>query len=266
MRSLNGIGKARRLRGGKRYLVYRSPHEGTRLRGGVLMPDDRETFYMQRPERGWGTPLTVDLLRMSVSAVERAAPLGTQLVIGDLSRAGGGCLPPHRSHRGGLDVDIGYYFRGGDQHRWMRLATAATLDADRTWLLLEAFVTSGRLQYAFIDYDLQRLLHAAALRSGRTAAELAPIFQYPRPLDQARSAIIRHLKGHADHMHVRFTCPPSGPCVLADGLAAQVQDVHFVRRGGARAEDLHGAARSPTSRPSLVRRWRRSVATAGLLR
>jgi hypothetical protein len=152
--------------------------------------------------------------------VQALWPNRAPLVVGDLSKQGGGCLPPHRSHRDGRDADIGYYVRGGVTPRWLGAVTAQTLDADRTWALLDVFLATGRLRYAFIDYQLQRPLYEAALRAGHTKASLRDVFQYPRPRSHAKAGIIRHLRGHADHIHVRFDCPTTGPCALPASVAA----------------------------------------------
>ncbi len=236
MRRLNGLGKSNRLRRGRRYLVYRSPWEGQRLVSGTLLAPESGVLSMQRPQRGWGTPLTVELIRGAARAVAASDPLATHLVVGDLSKVGGGCLPPHRSHRGGMDADIGYYMIGGDQRGWLVLVSPETLDADRTWHLLAGFLRTGRLQYAFIDYGLQAPLYRAALRAGESEASLRRVFQYPRPRGDAKVGIIRHLKGHADHMHVRFRCPPGRPCALADEMVKAVTDARVARLGGVHRE------------------------------
>lgn len=229
---LNGLpAKTGRLRSGKRYLIYRSPFEGERLRDGALLEAEDGVLAMQRPERGWGKPILVQALRAAARATQAGDPRATSLVVGDLSKQGGGCLPPHRSHRGGLDADIGYYHLGGKQRTWLGLATATDIDADRTWQLLAGLRASGQLRYAFIDYDLQPSLYAAALRAGETAESLGPFFQFPRPKSADKSGVIRHLKGHADHMHVRLTCPESGPCALEESLAAAIEASEIAQRG-----------------------------------
>lgn len=245
VRRLNDLGSAKKLVGGKRYLVYKSPHDGVVLSGGVLLEPVGEQYLLQRPHRAWGKPLLVDTLRIAIAGVQASEPLGTQLVVGDLSKEGGGCLPPHRSHRGGLDADIGYYMRGGRQRQWLGLATPETMDADRTWQLVRAFLATGRLQYAFIDHGLQGPLYEAALRAGETPESLRHVFQYPRPLDQAHETIIRHLGGHADHMHVRFSCLDPEACPLPEDTQPKVAAVRQENRGGVRHEPV---ARNPRAR------------------
>ncbi len=237
LRGWNAIGTASKLKGGKRYLVYKSPHDGVTLKGGVLLEGDDEHFAIQRPARGWGKPLLVDAIRTAVHATQRQNPLGTHLIVGDLSKEGGGCLPPHKSHRGGIDADIGLYMRGAHQRKWLGGATADTLDADRTWQLLRAFLATAKLQYAFIDYSLQQPLYEAGLRAGEPEEHLKAWFQWPRPIENAHETIIRHLAGHDNHMHVRFMCDSDEQCALPDEARTRLEH--------ARIEMLGSVAREP---------------------
>lgn len=247
LRDWNDLGSAGKLKGGKRYLVYKSPHDGVTLQGGVLLEAEPDAFALQRPYRGWGKPLLVETLRLAVHQVLAAAPEGTTLVFGDLSKEGGGCLAPHKSHRGGLDADVGFFYRGAQQRHWLGVATAETLDADRTWLLIKAMLATGRLQMAFLDYGLQPPLYEAALRAGETPQTLEPIFQYPRPIERAHETVIRHLGGHDNHMHVRFVCPSDAECALPEDSRQRLTSVRMEQRGGVMDETVpHRPARRPT--------------------
>jgi len=236
VRNLNDLASGARLKGGKRYLVYKSPHEGVVLREGVLLEPDPEAFLMQRPQRGWGKALAVEAIRGGIEQVQASNPLGPMLIVGDLSKDGGGCLPPHKSHRGGLDADIGYYMRGARQRSWLGMAAPDTMDADRTWQLVRAFLATGKLQYAFIDYGLQQALYEAAQRAGESVEQLSRWFQYPRPIENAHETIIRHLGGHADHMHVRFHCEDSEACPLSDEAKERMAAIRLEQRGSVAAE------------------------------
>lgn len=230
IRRLNDLGAKSKLKAGRRYLIDKSPHDGVVLRGGVQMLDE-PGHWRGRPNRAWGKPLLVESLSLAIRSMDASYPLGTHVVIGDLSKGGGGCLPPHKSHRGGLDVDIGYWFRGGRQAKWLEGARAHTIDADRTWLFLEALIRTGRVQYAFVVHELQAPLYDAALRRGWTESQLRGIFQYPRPESQL-AGVIRHLKGHGDHAHIRMMCPPEGECALEDEARAALAAARDDRLGG----------------------------------
>lgn len=230
IRAWNGLGGAARLRKGKRYIVRKSPLEGQRLVGGALLQAERGLLTLQRPQRGWGRPVTVQAIRSAAQAVQRSWPESNHLIVGDLSQRGGGCLPPHKSHRGGLDADIGYFQRDNKRRDWMTLASPTSIDAKRTWLFLKALLASGRVRYAFIDYGLQVPLYEAARLAGEATETLSRVFQYPRPRSANRAAIFRHLRGHADHMHVRFTCPDSGSCSLPPEAIARMTEMRLEQK------------------------------------
>jgi penicillin-insensitive murein endopeptidase len=66
-------------------------------------------------------------------------------------------------------------------------------------------IKTGLVEQVYIDYRLQRLLYRHAKRLGHSQEELKTWFSYP----YARGGLIWHLKGHADHLHVRFKAPSS---------------------------------------------------------
>ncbi len=100
-------------------------------------------------------------------------------------------------------MDVGYYFADGEPRERLSTATSETIDAARTWALLESMIETGDVEYLFVWYRLQKPLYEQALKSGRTPEELRDIFQWPRS-PWNRVGIIRHLRGHDDHFHVRF--------------------------------------------------------------
>ena len=190
-----------------------------------------EHFAIQRPTRGWGKPLLVETLRAAIHATQNQNPLMSKLVLGDLSKEGGGCLPPHKSHRGGIDADVGYYMRGAHQRKWLGGATAETLDADRTWQLLRAFFSTGKLQFAFIDYHLQQAIYEAGLRAGEPEEHLKSWIQWPRPMENDKETIVRHLGGHDNHMHVRFICDSDEMCALPEDAKLRVEHARIEMLG-----------------------------------
>ena len=245
IRELNDLGaKTKKLKAGKRLLIAKSPHDGVVLAGGEAMPDDDPNYRLRRPFNAYGKPLMVATLRLAASQVQLSSPLLPKLVIGDLSKEGGGCLPPHKSHRGGLDVDIGYYFRGAYESQRLADATGDTLDADRTWQFLRALLATSLIQYAFVHYKLQPALHEAALRAGESEASAAKLLQYPRPAQDKLHTPIRHLDGHDDHMHVRMTCE-GDDCQLSDEARQRMAAVQLETLGGPRDERRRHGALSP---------------------
>ncbi len=244
VRELNDLSeKTKKLKAGKRLLVAKSPWDGVVLTGGVQLPED-PAYQLRRPYNAYGKPLMVDLIVAAARQVQAQYPLQPRLMVGDLSKDGGGCLPPHKSHRGGLDADIGYYMRGAFTAPHLADATADTIDADRSWLFLRALLATGRVQYAFVHYSLQPALYEAALRAGETPQSVAKIIQYPRPQADWLHTPIRHLDGHDDHLHLRLSCGNEACDLPAETKEAIAQ---------LQTEMLGGPAQERAPRASTVR-------------
>lgn len=154
------------------------------------------------PKRAWATPETLAALTRAIDRVYEAFPDSPPLFVGHLSRQSGGWIKPHRSHQSGRDADIGYYYLG--EPKWYVRATSETLDRARTWVLVKALVTSGDVEYVFMDRTVQVLLHDYARTIGEDAEWLDEVFEYP---SRNKRAVIRHTWGHATHLHVRFESP-----------------------------------------------------------
>ncbi|MEL6178843.1 MAG: hypothetical protein AAFS10_07810, partial [Myxococcota bacterium] len=101
------------------------------------------------------------------------------------------------------DVDLAYYTHDGTTSDRFAPVTAKTLDAPRTWALLELLLASGRVRAIFIDHALQAPLYHEAKRQGTSPSRLRQLFQYPNgPYDG--HGTIMHWPGHDDHFHVRI--------------------------------------------------------------
>ena len=175
------------------------PNRGT-LINPVALPDADGIEIMNR-ERHFGTRVTIDSVLAAVAEVRARYPNTPPLRVGDISRAHGGYIRPHRSHQNGLDVDLGYYY--STDARWYTKANAENLDRERTWALVKALIAQGTVEYLFMDRSIQALLREHALASGEPAEWVDGLFQKaPRT-----EAMIRHTWGHLTHLHVRFSDP-----------------------------------------------------------
>jgi len=175
------------------------------LMGAVALPGSGR--LQVRKGRNFGTQEMIDAILAAVDTVHAAHPGAHSLVTGDLSRRQGGKLSPHLSHQSGRDADIGYYLHSHVPPKWFRKATADSLDIPRTWAFVASLLADGKVEYIFMDYRLQRLLYEYARdRAGYSLQRLLRTFAYPRGAG-AHVGIIRHLRGHRDHMHVRFHSP-----------------------------------------------------------
>ncbi len=187
------------------------PQRGT-VAKGTQLPHSPQ-YYRRRPEWAWGAQHVVDHTRRAIASVNRSHPHVHRLAIGDISAPKGGVLPGHGSHQSGRDIDLGLYFRStpaGYPQEFVS-ANVGKLDAKATWALVQALhrasKTSAGPAKIFLDYDVQGMLYKAARKAGISRAKLRPVFQYPDGR-YARDRFVKHEPKHADHLHVRFKCPP----------------------------------------------------------
>jgi len=145
----------------------------------------------------------VELLEEVFAAVEQRYPGGAPIVVGDLSRRRGGRFPPHLSHQKGHDVDIGYPVADHVVRDRFHRVDAKTLDVPRTWELVRAMLLSRHVEFIFLGHRLQRPLWKHARSQGIPESVLEELFQFPRGRSR-RQGVIRHARGHMNHLHVRF--------------------------------------------------------------
>lgn len=185
------------------------------LRRGVAMPRD-PALRVISAARGehFGTAELVTLIVAGAHAVAASAP-GSQLVVGDLSREGGGRIRPHRSHRSGRDVDLGFYVVDS-QGRPLPAGPGFVpmtnqligphrgglfgFDVARNWTLIETLLSHPEVhpQYIFVANPIVAALLAHARRR-HVSAEIL----------QRAEAVVRQPRGspHRSHFHVRIFCP-----------------------------------------------------------
>lgn len=182
------------------------PHDG-RVAGAMPMLDGPGRRITAERWKTWGTRHTVLQLDSVLREWERSYPDAPPVLVGNLSAREGGPLAPHKTHQSGRDVDISYIAKwdGKSTVQWQHM-DRHNLDARRTWQLLKLLVRKADIEVMFIDRNVQRLLLDHAKRHGTLSRR-----ELPRWLEVARGskrdeALIRHVPGHADHIHVRFKC------------------------------------------------------------
>lgn len=165
------------------------------LWGGVRLRSSDHIEPVTEPY-AWATAGTVAAIERAARIVRCRFPGSHKLHVGSLSRRRGGPLFPHRSHQSGLDADVGYFYASGPV--WYASATADNLDVERTWAFIEVLYDGGNVEYLFIDRRVQALLreHAEAV----TPELITPLFDGT----PQKQPLIRHARGHATHLHVRF--------------------------------------------------------------
>jgi len=172
--------------------------------------------FLRDNDRHHATPRFANALVRAAARVDEERPGGT-LVFGDLSKATGGTLLPHFSHRNGRDADLLLYATTLDgvpvpspnfihygpdglafdkkKRRFYRL------DEEREWMLVKALLEDpeAHIQWIFVHRHVKARLIQWARASGESPELIARAFEVmaqPRPPGGL----------HDDHTHVRTTC------------------------------------------------------------
>jgi hypothetical protein len=157
------------------------PYHG-RLIDGVQLPLQSPFWTTwdpaldRAPDRGYrryGSAKLVHLLLAVTQAFHESHPGASRLVIGDLSRLGGGPLDQHASHQNGLDVDVYYPRLDGSE---IAPASVDQVNVPLSQELLDLFL-AAKPEFVFVGPDL-------------------PLHGPP--------GVVEPLVGHDNHMHVRI--------------------------------------------------------------
>jgi LysM repeat protein len=167
----------------------------------------QQGYSIKRSTTTFGRPWAMKLMLRSICELRRRVPDVDNVVVGDWSGTLGGPLGRHKSHQTGRDVDLGYFVNNQKCGNYFIKANKFSLDVEKTWELIRALLDTKRVQFIFMDWNLQKVLYEYAYEKGFPVADLDLIFQYPESR-KSRTGIIRWARGHDDHIHVRFTCPP----------------------------------------------------------
>ena len=176
------------------------PYHG-RLADGIPFPTQFQGYYLRDQERAYATPEAIGTVLDAIDAVRAQYPDTCDLFIGDFSRPGGGGINMHRSHQNGRDADLGMYAKGNRALDTFVPMNEENLDVAKTWCFVDSLLRSQHVQYLFLDRRIQRLLHEYALSRGVDPNYLESLF------GNNRNATVQHVRGHYDHMHVRFYTP-----------------------------------------------------------
>ncbi len=191
-------------------------NRGRLLRGVELHDSDVLEVKRGSENARFGTAELVNAVEAAARAVAERYP-GSLLVVGDLSREGGGRLSPHRSHQSGLDADIGFYLvdesgEAASPPRFVNIRRSGCgdvqgrtycLDEERSLALLAELVSHPdvQVQYVLIAPYLRRRLLRAAEAVGLSQETLARIETVTSPH--------RGSHVHQNHFHLRIYCPPN---------------------------------------------------------
>jgi hypothetical protein len=212
MLALNKRTKSGRIRAGKRITVYVTKDRwNKRWLDGGLQLQSRPGLIVKHLEWSWGRPVTVRTIEAVADLINETFP-GSSMVVGDLSLKRGGRFPPHTAHQGGLDADLGLFV--GDEPATVKFShiKPRAMDSQRTWFMLHELIKSGRVARILLDWYHQAALYKQAQAAGLSEELLKAWFQYPAKRWK-QTGLIRHYKGHKNHIHIRFK-EPEGEVVL----------------------------------------------------
>ncbi|MSP91205.1 MAG: hypothetical protein EXR79_05315 [Myxococcales bacterium] len=229
------------------------------LNGGVRVNDTGALRVLAwTRQRGFdhGTGALVRLLQRGARTVADAFP-GTVVAVGNLSRAGGGDIPPSVSHNSGRDADVP--FLAFDRLGGARVPPPFThfdaagvadappyaaglfeFDAARNWALVKHWLTDPAVvvQWVFVAVPLRQALLDHALRAGE-----------PELLRRRAARVLvqpRDSSPHADHFHLRIACPADdrphcvdGGIASGEARAAQVDALLAMYEHGSPAEQRY---------------------------
>jgi LysM repeat protein/murein endopeptidase len=176
------------------------PYQG-RLTNGIPFPNQFQGYTLRDPERSYATPEAIGTVLDAIDAVQEQYPGTCDLYFGDFSHVSGGWINMHRSHQNGRDADLGMYAKGNRPLDTFAPMNEEILDVPKTWCFIESLLRSQHVQYIFLDHRIQRLLHEYALSRGGDPSYLEALF------GNNRGSTMQHVRGHYDHMHVRFYTP-----------------------------------------------------------
>lgn len=215
-----GVSLERELPPSTKIVVYRRkpgiasqsvgfPGDGS-VEGAMPMIDGPGRILRHTPWKAWATQTTVATIDAVLREWARRHPSEQPIIVGNLSARSGGRLKPHSSHQSGRDVDLSYPQIWDHQSELApQVMNEHNLNRELTWELLELLRETGAVEAIFIDMNLQRLLYEHALQTGRyDKKQLKNWMEYPSSAGTG-SPLIQHVRGHADHLHVRFKCTPS---------------------------------------------------------
>lgn len=169
-------------------------------------------------DRAWGTQSLVSTILRATSAFHAHFPHGDRVQIGDMAQHSGGFLTMHDSHQNGLDADVAYLKsnqderdpegtgpKGFEENFVKHGQVTSNFDVSRNWFLLKEIVARGTVSRIFVDPAIKKEFCAKSLKID------------PKEDAAVRVEVLRRLRpypNHADHFHMRVSCPPSnGRCI-----------------------------------------------------
>jgi penicillin-insensitive murein DD-endopeptidase len=165
-------------------------------------------------DRAWSSGDLAVVIRSSAEDLLYTFPGSERVQIGDMSAKAGGAIGQHASHQNGLDADIAYLrmdqreqdpdFNGFDEYFVQDGRLTSNFDLERNWFFLQSLVGTGRVGRIFVDIEIKKTF---CDRFGNS----------PGTPNAETLRRLRPWPNHANHLHLRITCPKLSPrCVAQD--------------------------------------------------
>ncbi|MEQ1568324.1 MAG: penicillin-insensitive murein endopeptidase [Myxococcota bacterium] len=198
------------------------------------LPKQDGLYERWDPNRSWASAHVVSTLQVVAERLALELPLADPLMIGDISRKGGGHMEGHSTHHLGIDVDIGIFMDDARQPLGGFVdVEPSRMDLHANWVLIRALMDTEQMAFTLLDQSLIDALRDYVSNTvGLDKASVEAIFPPPtRRLSWSVRNVIRHAPNHKHHFHVRLV-PPQ----LEDELPPPIASISVGPRA-ARAED-----------------------------
>lgn len=178
------------------------------LIGGVQLIEQPELFLTMAPDAAWGRPEMIELITRAAEEMAWLKPENDPIVVGDISRRYGGFLDGHKSHRGGVDVDLGLYWGKGQMLKTgFKQGHPDELDLESNWLFIRSMLDTGLVDRILLDQRIIDRLKKWTVENGELTPEQAEkIFPPANAKRWTMTGIVHHTENHREHMHVRIRC------------------------------------------------------------
>jgi penicillin-insensitive murein endopeptidase len=184
------------------------------LKTGVQLREMEGLVTLWNADRAWGTPQLVEAIERAAEEVRWLVPDADPLVVGDMSTERGGYFAGHKSHREGLDADIGIFSGHARQTRAFNDLDASTFDVASNWILIRSLLKTGLVERILLDQSLIELLRDYLAETGElTPEEIEQVF--PRTPQERwnrdgilHQGVVHHAASHRNHLHLRVLCAP----------------------------------------------------------
>lgn len=220
----NGLSERSKLKAGQVLVIYRPgtkpqpqsvgrPTVGTLAYGNWL--GEGHGYRLRFPKNAYGVDGVLKTLKSCARRIKDNYPGTPDILIGDISRPGGGAFPPHESHQSGRDVDVGYYLLSNAQNETLFRVKPGDIDYAKTWAHLRCYLTTDKVVRVYIDRRIQvAMIDWLRKKKAVDEGQIQRLFA----VEGGDEALVQHAKEHDTHMHVRFACDSAQPeCTEEEG-------------------------------------------------